>query len=377
MTSSVVQKYWMFVFIVAVLAIVFFSTRAKKASKSFDLVFLWDTSFWENYLDNKENPILEDNGYDYSLENFKGFLNEADLVLANLETPLTTLKNSPHEWSKDYIHYSDPKESIKSFKKHNISIVWLANNHTLDYWLSWLVETLDSLDAAWLESFWAWYTKKEASKPIIKEIAVGGRTQVIAIITAFEENTKYRDEYNFYADTWTPWVNPIDMRYLEVQIADLFFRYQDPYVIVFPHWGSNYKYKNAEQVIAAQSMIDAGASLIVWHGAHMAQEVERRAKNDDWKRVVYSLWNFMFNSPWRYESSKVQPFSMVAKLHITKDKKELHLYPIFTDNKITNYQSRFLTDEEFEDFLILNLITPKEKRISNKDKYGNYIKLDI
>ena len=49
------------------------------------------------------------------------------------------------------------------------------------------------------------------------------------------------------------------------------------------------------------------------------------------------------------------PYSYVAQL-IVEDlnkiiQKRIRLYPIFSDNRVSNYQPRPLTDEEFEQFV--------------------------
>src|SRR5262249_22983896 len=103
-----------------------------------EIVLLGDTSFGENYqqLYAKKNPnnnILQSKGYDYCLNNFRNFLTTANLVIANLETPLTSLTQSPYAGKKSYIHFSDVDKAPESLLKHNISVVTLANNHSFDY----------------------------------------------------------------------------------------------------------------------------------------------------------------------------------------------------------------------------------------------------
>ncbi|MEH6576726.1 MAG: hypothetical protein V7731_06565 [Amphritea sp.] len=66
---------------------------------SVNLLFLGDTSFGENYqlllkAQGKGN-VLEVEGYDYTIAKFKQILNEASLVVGNLETPITDIPYSP------------------------------------------------------------------------------------------------------------------------------------------------------------------------------------------------------------------------------------------------------------------------------------------
>ena len=80
------------------------------------------------------------------------------------------------------------------------------------------------------------------------------------------------------------------------------------------------------------------------------QEIERY--KDKW--IVYGLGNFMFLSPGRYKAKKCPPFSYGAELILAKDskgvQKRVRLYPIHTNNRKNNYQTRLLTDTEFQQF---------------------------
>jgi hypothetical protein len=79
----------------------------------------------------------------------------------------------------------------------------------------------------------------------------------------------------------------------------------------------------------------------------MLQEIERY--RDRW--IVYSTGNFMFNAGGRYAANKVDPFSLPAVLAVRPVKGTLvvtlELSPIISDNKITHYQPRPATAEEF------------------------------
>lgn len=280
------------------------------------VLFVGDTSFGESY---------GSSYYDHSLENFAQILNEADLVIANLETPLTDLEKSPYEGEKDYIHYSDPIRAVETFKAHNMYTFSLANNHSMDFGLGGLEQTLETD----LEFFGT------EEKPFIDKNFI--------IVGAYHKKIDN--------------VNTLDVK----QIQDLREKYPDKLLIVFPHWGTNYKLKSNNQTRMAHDLIDVGADLILGHGAHMMQEIEQYKG----KWIVYSLGNFVFNSPGRYESKNVEPFSLIARL----ESETLKLYPIYTDNKITNYQSRFLTEEEFK-----KIVGDFE---FGKDKYGWFIVLNL
>ena len=77
---------------------------------------------------------------------FAPFLQEADAVIANLETPITDLEESPST-NKSYLHWADPILTPYHLLTHNISVVSLANNHILDYGVEGLDGTLETLKA--------------------------------------------------------------------------------------------------------------------------------------------------------------------------------------------------------------------------------------
>ena len=111
----------------------------------------------------------------------------------------------------------------------------------------------------------------------------------------------------------------------------------------------------------------------------MLQEVEWR----DGRWVVFSLGNFVFNSPGRYKTLAAPPFSFLAKLLAEPDHGRLalflRLYPIVTDNKSTHYQTRFVTDSEYlqvRGLLDARSANPGPMRFG-RDDTGCYVELQI
>ena len=114
-------------------------------------------------------------------------------------------------------------------------------------------------------------------------------------------------------------------------------------VLVIAHWGVDFLDVNPMQRIYAQALVEAGADLIIGHGAHMAQEVAEI----DGKKIVYSIGNGVFNSNGEYNRRHVAPYSMIAQL-VFDDEIELRLYPFYSNNLKTFWQPRFLTEDEFD-----------------------------
>jgi len=148
--------------------------QPKNPAQPAKIVFVGDTSFGENYqVRIKElngDNILEKYGYDHSLKRMKRILCEADLSIANLETPVTNVKISPFKGKKSYIHWTDIEKSPESLLKHNINTVSLANNHSFDYGEKGFVQTLDVLEKNSIDYFGVGRNEEHASLPIIRKI---------------------------------------------------------------------------------------------------------------------------------------------------------------------------------------------------------------
>ncbi len=317
------------------------------------ILFIGDTSFGENYQvrfkQRAGKNILEDRGYDYPLLNLKRILRQSDFVIANLEAPITDIIKSPlSDMAKGYLHWTDKRKAPKYLKKHNIKIVSLANNHTLDYGIEGLKQTLGVLRKNGMEWIGAGVNETEAGQPYLRQFAIGQQVFKLAVIAGFEYRKTYDHDFAFYANSKVGGVNALSVKNVSTQVRQLKETIPNVYVVVFPHWGQNYMWKSKRQWELAHQIIDAGADLILGHGAHMMQEIEKY--NGRW--ILYGIGNFMFNSRGRYQKFNVTPFSLIAQLLLQEETgslvKTMRLYPIFTDNRITNFKGRFLTKDEFE-----------------------------
>lgn len=354
-------------------------------NEELDILFGGDFSFGENYQDRLkekgETNILEEKGYDYSLIHFQNVLQSSDYVILNLETVLTDLPTSIFEGKKSYIHYSDPEKTASYLKKYNVGAVNLANNHSLDFGEEGFFQTLVFLDKNNIEWFGAGRNGSEASFPMFKTFKVGSKEFDLAVFGTFEHRKIYDEKYHFYASEDNSGVNSFDVDRIISQIQLIKTFDPEMFVVVYPHWGKNYSWKSDEQTKIGHKLIDVGADLILGQGAHKIQEVEYY--NGKW--IIYNLGNFMFNSPGRYADHDDPPHSMFVIFSISQNdgkiSKNLKLYPIFSDNKITNYQPRLLLENEFE--LTAKKIFEGNDGLNNElmrvgqDDIGYYVELTL
>jgi poly-gamma-glutamate capsule biosynthesis protein CapA/YwtB (metallophosphatase superfamily) len=236
----------------------------------------------------------------------------------------------------------------------NVASVSLANNHALDYGPEGLAHTLEALRSKGIGTMGAGLEGGERSRPFHR--VLGNAAHPFPLVVA--AGMAYRPQD---AD-WQlpPGVAGINMWTLEQAVSDIkAIRRDHPegFLVAFPHWGLNYRWKTDEQTAMGHKLIEAGADLVIGHGAHMVQEIE--LYQGRW--ILYSLGNFVFNSPGRYSRFKAPPFSLLAELEArwqgNPSETALRLYPIVTDNSLTGYQPRPVTQKEFEAVYQLLLAT--------------------
>jgi len=345
------------------------------------ILFAGDTSFGENYRGSPE--LLKKKGYNFPMRKIAPLLKTADFIIFNLETPITDIEISPYKDEKAYCHWTHVDKAPKAFLKHGMTTFSLANNHGLDFGVPGLKQTIEIAQKNGMNVFGAGMTEADANKPFVKTFTVGKHSFKIAVIGAFEYSRSYDAKYSFYADGEAPGVYKLSTDAVKEQIAGIRSSDPDTFVIVYPHWGKNYKWKTKRQTKYAHRMMKDGADLIIGHGGHSMQEIERYQG----KWIVYGLGNFMFLSPGRYSKLETKPFSYTAQLIVIENgdklEKRIRLHPIFSNNKKSKYQVRPLTDEEFVEFHQLLLekspLTKKErKRIrKGKDKGGNFVEFRL
>ena len=310
-----------------------------------NVLFVGDVDFAESYRIAK--AMLKDVGYDRPLEDLADILMSADVVVGNLVAPLTDLTESRFVRRKKYIHWSDPEQAAQAYVRHNMLNFSLANNHSMDFDRRGLKQTLAVGKKEGLAFFGAGLTPTDADAPLIRKVTVGSNEVEVVVFAGFEYREKYDNQYSFYVGEFNPGVSKLDAKDTVQRVRDYRKESPEAFIVMFPHWGENYAWRNTDQQTLAHQLIDAGADLIVGHGAHRIQEIERYQNR--W--IIYNLGNFMFNSPGRYQKLRQQGISVAVSLEFGLEQNELfkrlRLYPLMTDNYVTKYRSRPVTDQEF------------------------------
>ncbi len=350
--------------------------------EQFKILFGGDTAFAESY-GKQQMSLLEKKGYEFSIARLKPMLTNSDFVICNLETPITDLKESPYINKKRFIHWTHTKYAPKTYKANKMLTFSLANNHTLDYGIAGLRQTIAVMKENSLSWFGAGLNEEEAKKPLLRTFRVGNNDFKIAVIGAFEYNKEYDLTYNFYADKEKGGCYKLHLKAIREQITKLKAENPNIYVVIYPHWGRNYTWKTRLQTKLGHSFIKAGADLVIGHGAHGMQEIE--LYRGRW--IFYSTGNFVFLTAGRYKKKKYPPYSFVTQLILSEENDKLgkwmRVYPIYSNNLVTNFQPRPLAEEEFDDFvnkLLEKSPLPRKivKGISKgRDGVGNYLQFKL
>lgn len=237
------------------------------------LTFVGDVIFADNV-----EATLKRNGYDYPYKQVQSYLENADLTIANLETPITERGTAQ---IKQYAYRSTPA-ALPAFKQAGVDLVNLANNHVLDYGTTGLLDTFSHLDKNGIRWFGAGRNVTEAFKPVIME------TKGMKI--AFIGLSKVVPTPDWKAGKNTPGVADTYALTLPLQTIEKAKKEAD-LVVVVAHWGlERHDMPEAYQKDYARQYIDAGADLIIGGHPHVLQGFE----NYKGKWIAYSLGNFIF-----------------------------------------------------------------------------------
>ncbi|MGH7712104.1 MAG: CapA family protein, partial [Gemmatimonadaceae bacterium] len=203
-------------------------------------------------------------------------LGELDLVapdarIINLETTITT---SDDFWPGKSIHYRMHPANSSCLTAARIAVCTLANNHLLDFGYPGLIDTLDALHAAGIQTTGAGCDLVEARRPTIIELAADRRVIVLSlgsldsgIPPAWSANSErsgvdlLRDFSDAAADDVLERVSRVT-RPGDVVIASI-------------HWGSNWGYKVPDaHVRFAHRLLDGHVALVHGHSSHHPRPLE-------------------------------------------------------------------------------------------------------
>lgn len=216
-------------------------------------------------------------GYDFFFTNLAPLFQEADLVVANLEGPITefssqsvgTLPGSP----KNFI-FTFSSAVVETLAKNNFYLLNLGNNHILNFGLEGLAQTKNYLKVAGIGYFGN--TGDDEKRYFVWQ----------------KDNLKIGFvNYNQFAP------NGFALAKEDILKA----RPQADLVILYAHWGEEYQERPGQTIEKqARQLVEAGADLIIGSHPHVVQPAELYQG----KKIYYSLGNFLFDQYFSPETQK-------------------------------------------------------------------------
>ncbi len=317
--------------------------RPRRAAHVSELHFAGDVYFGESY---PSGPHSRDARYRLALARLRPVFESAPTI-ANLESTFAAPEDPGRVPNKSYLHWSDAEATAAALSSAGFTALSLANNHAMDFGLGALGATQSALARHGIATFGAGSSLAAAREPLRLTLHPGDQVVHVAVLGAYWQRPRYADQYRFYASEERGGVRELAPDDITAQIGALDAAQPSQHVVVFPHWGRNYRWRNREQRRVARRLVAAGADLVIGHGAHNFQEVEREGGR--W--VFYGVGNLVFLSPGRYGESDVPPFSLLVTLkwHARGAEPPAHLLVRFitSDNTQTDYQPRLATGAAF------------------------------
>lgn len=230
------------------------------------VLFVGDMMF-----DRTIRTLSEQRGDDFVFSCISDYLDGFDLVVGNLEGPVTgseSVSRMTVPGDVGNTTFTFPVSTASALARNNIRMVSLANNHIFDFGRKGIGETKDTLAREGVAYFGD--PLDPAGTSSFKNL--GG---VSVAFVGFTE---------FYG------IHTVEYAVSEIsRVRDL-----SDFVVVFAHWGEEYQSVTERQRDIARQFVEAGADLIVGAHPHVIQDSERIGDSS----VYYSLGNFIFDQYW-------------------------------------------------------------------------------
>jgi len=204
---------------------------------------------------------------------------EADLFVLNLECCISE-RGLPDP--ARVFTFRAPPSATEALAHLGVDCVTLANNHALDFGRDALLDTFYHLEAADIAWLGAGPDLERARAPVVLETD-GFRLGVIGVTDHPPEYAAGPDRPGVaYANLWEEHAPA----WLLESVGRLRAETEADAVLVTPHWGPNMTPEPVSHVReAAQELVEAGATLVAGHSAHVFHGIEGR--------VLYDLGDFI------------------------------------------------------------------------------------
>lgn len=231
--------------------------------------------------------MTPEGGYDYNplFEHVAPYLGAYDLKIINEETAC----GGGDFGISGYPSFNSPHEAQDAVANAGFNCVTMATNHMLDLGLEPIYSTLNY----WRERY-----------PQIATVGAYDSQEASDVIYCFEKNgfrvaiLNYAEESNAGGGSYYGAPYALNMLNEEEVRADIRrAKENSDYVIVAPHWGTEYQMEPDEQQrMWAQIFLQEGVDLVLGTHPHVPQPIEELVREDGHRMICYySLGNFISN----------------------------------------------------------------------------------
>lgn len=208
-------------------------------------------------------------GAAYPLAPVSALMRRADLTVVNLECAITASSRLWRGTPKAF-YFGAPPQVADTLAAAGVDIVSLANNHTLDYDLEGLRDTLDVLDQHGILHTGAGEDRRQAARPAI--VRRGGLT--MGMIAFCDHQKDFAAQDNRPGIAYLDFEEPAAISALETALAPL-QRAGIDWPVLSLHWGPNMVSKPSSAFRhIAHAAIDMGWRILFGHSAHVFHGIE-------------------------------------------------------------------------------------------------------
>jgi poly-gamma-glutamate synthesis protein (capsule biosynthesis protein) len=236
----------------------------------------------------------------------------SDIVVGNLECPATSTRTPA---MKQFVFRGEP-EWLEALRRHGITHLNLANNHSVDQRRKGLISTVENCRKAGIVPVGMGKNLHEAVQPVL--LTPPPSTLIPQPIYLFPTLQLPLENFTYLPDEYSVSQESIDS--LCQRISRLRQAEPTAYIIVSPHWGIEHRVEPAQwQRRQARALIDAGADIIVGHHTHTLQTIE----NYKGKPIYYSIGNFIFD-----QTKPINTRTCLVQIRIAPTSVEVETIPI-------------------------------------------------
>lgn len=296
------EKMWLYNSVNSVMN-VFFKKTDKSTTENYSLKFagLGDIYLTSSII----NSSKSGNTYDFSegIENVKEKLNNFDVVVASLSTPVA---DKSLGYSNKSV-YNAPTQLLDTLKELNVSAVAAATDHAMDKSEKGVINTINNLKEASIEQVGI-NESEERNKPLViskNEINIG------ILSYATKSNVKITNGKKYLVNTLNEDDIKSDIEYLNSKNVDYIIAYlNDP--------NEDSLLTSGEQKQNVELLFNNGVNVVLGTGSMVVQgQVEDQVQvNDEKTNHIYSIYSLgdFFGS---YASDDNRS-SVIANIEFTK-----------------------------------------------------------